>query len=600
MGMNNFAGNGGNGQSSNGGIGIQMPQASQSDPTEFLINYNQKYAQSDPAMFRDGIVEQTMGVLLGKDKPNALLVGPAGVGKTKIAEEIARRIVTHNPTVPDKLQDSVIYELPLSNLVAGSGIVGDLEQKVKDVIGFAEDPDNHAILFIDEIHQLADSHTPTYSKIAQILKPALSRGELKVIGATTTQESRALRDDPALNRRFSRIIVDELTQEQTVEILRAARASYIMHYGKVTIDDAILPEIVTIADRYAGAGNHRPDTALTLLDRACGDAIVARKIKEDKLKDDPAMLAALQANPTVPVTEGQLRTTAMRIMTGHSKRTSLDESVLRSKLAKIKGQDDVVDSIVKQLMRQNRGLFPRTTPLTFLFAGPSGVGKTEVTKIIAEVLTETKPITLSMPEYHSSASINRIIGSPLGYVGSESATELPFDCLESNPYQVILLDEFEKADRSVQRLFMSAFDEGCIKTARGTTVDFSKSIIIATTNASHTTGASRHIGFTETKPVAAANKATIDDLSQWFDVELLNRFTKVYTFHELSRDTFAEIVRDDYRREIARIKAEHRSVHAPDEIPDADLERIVEESYIPAMGARPAGRAVEDYIQETV
>lgn len=601
MGMSNFTGNNGNGNGNAGlpptGFSIQPPQKPDLDATEFLVDYNTRFAAAGNAMFREQLVRQTMAVLIGKNKPNALLVGQAGVGKTKIVEDIAYRLATKDPSVPDKLQGCQVWELPLSNIVAGSSFVGQVEEKLQSVIDFACDPKNRVILFIDEIHQLVGD-SQVYGKIAQILKPALARGDIKVIGATTLQESSQLMDDPALNRRFSRLIVDELTQEQTVEVLRCAMPGFLSHYGnKVTVANDILPLVVAIADQYAAAGNHRPDTALTLFDRACGDAIVARKAKEIALANDPALLSALKASPLVPITEKQIRSTAMHLMTGNATHESLDVNALREHLSRIKGQDDILADVIDKLRRADSNLFPRKRPLTFLFAGASGVGKTEVTKIIAEEMTGVAPITLNMAEYHSPASINRIIGAPAGYVGSDSHAELPFDVLESNPYQVILLDEFEKADRSVQRLFMNAFDEGTIKTSKGRTVDFSKAIIIATTNASHSTGASHSLGFVSSTSGKDSARQTVDSLSGWFDTELLNRFTKILTFHELSRDIYKDIVADIYAREMARIKHEHRGIQMPDELDDAELESIVEATYVPKFGARPAGRAVQDYIE---
>ena len=600
MGMNNFTGNTSGTTGANGlPAGIQNPLAPQGAPdaTEYLINYNDKFGQTGKAMFRDSVVSQTMAVMLGKNKPNALLVGQAGVGKTKIVEDIAYRLVAKDPSVPDKLLGSVIYELPLSNIVAGSGIVGELEEKAKAVIDFISDPANHAILFIDEIHQLVGG-SQIYDKIAQILKPALARGDMKVIGATTLQEATNLTADPALNRRFSRVIVDELTNEQTVEILEKSTGSYIQHYNnKVAIDNAILPMVVEIANQYGAAGNHRPDTAITLLDRACGDAIVARKAQEVAAANDPAILQAIKATPFVAITAKQLKRTAITLMTGHAKKDVMDKDEMMKKLDVIKGQDDIIKEVVDRLAKDDKALYPRTKPLTFLFAGSSGVGKTEVTKIIAKELTGVKPITLNMPEFHSSASINRIIGAPAGYVGSDSHAELPFDVLESNPYQVILLDEFEKADRSVQTLFMGAFDEGCIKTSKGRLVDFSKAIIIATTNASHTTGKSTHIGFNAVDDSANARRQAIADLAGWFPPELLNRFNMVLTFHNISKDDYKDILADTYKRDIARIKANHR-ITLPDELDDATLDNMVKETYVPEFGARPAKRAIRDYIEE--
>ena len=192
----------------------QQPANNDSAAEELLINYNEKFKSAGPTLFRDQIVYQTCGVLIGKNKPNCVLVGPAGTGKTKIVEDLAWRLVTDDPILPDKLRGSVIYELPLSNIVAGSSLVGQMEQKLKSVMEFLQE-DVKRILFIDEIHQLCGDQQ-TYGKIAQIIKPYLARGEIRVIGATTSQEAGLLMDDPALNRRFSRILVDEFTRQQTI------------------------------------------------------------------------------------------------------------------------------------------------------------------------------------------------------------------------------------------------------------------------------------------------------------------------------------------------------------------------------------------------
>ena len=565
------------------------------DATKYFINYNDKFAQSTPAMFRDGVIAQTLGVLISKNKPNPLLIGAAGVGKTRIAEDIARRLATKDPTIPDMLADSIIYELPLSNIVADSGIVGQLEAKVQEIIKFAADKQNHCILFIDEIHQLTGDNQ-IYGKIAQILKPALARGDIRVIGATTIQEAKTLDDDPALNRRFTKVIVDELTSEQTVETLKSAKASFITHYAnKILIDDATLETVTTIADRFGKAASHRPDTALTLLDRACGDAIIDRKLRVIQAKNDPALAQVFQASPFISLTEEKIRATALRMVTGQATEQNLDAAHLTQALSEVQGQSSVCTEIVEILERRDKGLFPMTTPVTLMFAGTSGVGKTKTAKIIASELYNTKPIMLNMTEFHTASSINRIIGAPAGYIGSDSKAELPFDILESNPYQVILLDEFEKADKSVQRLFMGAFDEGFITTAKNTTIDFSKAIIIATTNASHTTGATHAMGFSADSN-QAQNEATIDNLSQWFDAELLNRFTKILTFNEITKDIYADIIAKIYKAEMARIKTARRGYTAPDELDAITLDTIVNDTYVKKFGARPAQRVVQDYI----
>lgn len=589
-GRSNPLGGASGGNSSHANVGSDY------DAMDFLINLNEKNKTAQPTMFRDEIVEQALAVLIGKNKPNVLLIGSAGVGKTEIAKDIARRLEQNDPIIPDTLKGFTVYELPLANIVSGSSFVGQLEEKLNTVIDFVTDKKNKAILFIDEIHMIV-SDNQIYSKMAEILKPALARGEMRVIGATTLQESQNLIDNPAFNRRFSRLIVDELSRAQTVEILRNMKGAFFTHYGnKISIDDAMLETCAVLADEFHAAGNHRPDTAITLLDRTIGDAIIARKVMEENAKNDPALLAAIQAVTIIPITEKQLRTTAVKLATGNNKKADLDVDALKANLSVIKGQDEILEILVDRIRRNDMSLFPKTKPLTLLFAGTSGVGKTEVTKIIAKELTGVKPITLNMTEFHSPASINRIIGAPAGYVGSDSKAELPFDCLESNPYQVILLDEFEKCDKSVQRLFMSAFDEGYIKTNKGKIVDFSKSIIVATTNAAHKDHKNT-FGFTQTES-KVSNKTEIKELSHWFDTELLNRFDTIVTFNELSKDDYRAIVADIYHREAERILAENKRIQLSADIPDDELDKIVEETYVPAFGGRPAYKAVRQYIEE--
>lgn len=606
MGMSNFTGNNQappqNPPNNGAGAPIQMvmkaPQQDDIDIMDYVINYNNKYKNAGTTLFRDEIVQQTLAVLIGKNKPNALLIGSAGVGKTKIVEDIAYRLANNDVLIPDSIKGFTIYELPLANIVSGSSFVGQLEEKIKAIVDFMSDKSNKAILFIDEIHMLAGD-SQTYAKIAQVLKPALARGDMKVIGATTLQESNDLNDDPALNRRFSRLIVDELSRQQTIEVLKNMKIGFFNHYNnRITISDDILETVAILADEYKTAGSHRPDNAITLLDRAIGDSIVARKVMEQKAANDPALLQAIQSVTLIPITEKQIKITAMKLMTGTNKKAVIDFDELKNNLAEIKGQDDITEKLIDILRRNDLSLFPKTVPITMMFAGTSGVGKTAVTKIIAKELTGMNPITLNMTEYNSPAAINRIIGAPAGYVGSDSHAELPFDCLESNPYQVILLDEFEKCDKAVQRLFMSAFDEGTIKTSKGKIVDFSRSIIIATTNAAHK-DSTKTLGFCS-QAEQISNKSDIKELSMWFDTELLNRFNSIFTFHELNKDIYREIIIDKYHTEIARIRADRNRVNLLDDIPDDDLNDIIEKTYIPAFGARPANNAVKEYIENQV
>ena len=609
MPMSDFTGNHNNGSNGNNmppSVPLSAiaanPQNDATDVESLLINYNEKFKTAGGVMFRDNIIQQTMATLIALNKPNPLLIGGAGVGKTKIAEAIAYELANDTALVPQALKGYTIYELPLSNIVAGSSLVGQLESKIQSVIDYVTEPKKKAILFIDEIHQLV-SERSTYQQIAQILKPALARNDLKVIGATTLQEVNNFMNDPALNRRFSRIIVDELSRPQTIEILKTMKGKFFTHYNnRVTISDAVIEQCAEIADFYVNVGSHRPDNAITLLDRALGEAVIKRHVMEQQAQSDPVMLQALQANPVISLSEKQLRITALRLMTGNNEKTEFEPDELKQAFSVIKGQDEVIETIVRKINEKNK--LPDDPedekPLVFMFAGTSGVGKTEVARVLAKTLTQTKPIKLNMAEYHSSASINRIIGSPSGYVGSDSNAELPFDILESNPYQVILLDEFEKCDISVQRFFMGAFEEGNMKTNRGKEINFTKAIFIATTNAGFKERKST-LGFTqqENEHISTAELTAI--LSNWFDPELLNRIQSngaILGFNEITKDAFKTILSQTYEKEAARLKKANRKLKITDTLDETTLNKLVEENFIPAFGARPIKGIVKHHIAE--
>lgn len=595
MSFKDFTQNGG----SNSGTGVPaqptpaQPGKNDTDVTALLVDYA-KFANMSPTLFRDGVISQLMSVLIGHDKPNALLVGEAGVGKTRIVEELARLIASGDARIPDQIASAHIWELPLSNIVSGSSFVGQLEEKLDAVLDFAADPANDVILFIDEIHQLASRDTQTYGKIGQLLKPALARGEIRVIGATTLQEAQELHHDPAFSRRFTRVIVDELTREQTVEILKNTWPTLCSHYrNKITVNDEVFETVARVADLYATSGQHRPDNAMTLMDRACADVIVERK--EQLATLDPMIAQALAAQPLL-VTESKATRCARKLATGQTVQVKIDFAQLDEALSEIYGQDDAISEIRTKLRLRELGLFPQTRPLTIMCAGPSGVGKSAVARIVAEQLTGQAPITLNMAEFVTYPSLNRIVGSPTGYVGSDSHSELPFDVLESNPYQVILLDEMEKSCREVQRFFMSAFDDGYAKTNRGKIIDFSKCVFFVTTNANHTTGATRSAGFCATN--ATKTHADPSQMSKWFDVELLNRFQLMLTFNEIDRDTYRDILAHKYKTEVARIKAEQPKLALEDELTDDELDQLTDDTYVRDFGARPAERTIRQTIEQ--
>lgn len=615
MAFNNFSGTGSNGPGGPGQGGFSMPgipmgqAAGQVDDiTDIMVNYNERFKAAQPAMFRDELVALALAVLVSASKPNPLLVGPAGTGKTRVVEEIARLIAVGSPRVPTQLAHYTVWELPLSNLVAGAGIVGELEERVTKVVDYASDPANKAILFVDEIHLLQSSRDSTYNKIAQILKPALARGDMHLIGATTAQESRKLDDDPAFARRFSRLVVDELTRDQATEVARAALPALLDHYQyKVSVDDALLEKISTIADENSTSANHRPDTVLTLLDRAMADTVVAHAtlIADAEDRGDKQFADQLRLLTPVPVTEAKFKAVAVRLMTGLAKKKVFDLQEVREGLKRIKGQDDILDDLADAMSRDSLGVFPRRRPAAWMFAGPSGVGKTEATKIIAEALTSQPPIMLNMGEYHTSHDASKLIGSGPGYVGSDSNKELPFDTLESNPYRVILLDEIEKADRTIHRLLLTALDEGWMRMASGKVVDFSKAVVIATTNAGRDAFSGKpKVGFSaqgEDGP-AMSRAAVTKALEGSFDPEFLGRFSKVVAFHPLSREVYSEIVEAYYSRERERIAGVDPRTGAllPAAVPADDLGSLVSATYVPSQGARPAEQAVRAYIEDLV
>lgn len=606
MGLSNFTPTDIGGGSNSGSGGPSIPLSSLLNPTltggsdinDMLINYNETYKSATPALFRDEIVTQTMSIISSSRKPNALLVGPAGVGKTAIVEEIARRIANKEASVPPQLANTTIYELPIATLVAGAGVVGDLENRITEIIKFAQDANNDALLFIDEIHLIADSNNTTYAKIAQILKPAMARGYIRVIAATTMGEAKKLDDDPAFKRRFSSVIVDELTREQTRQILDIVLPGMLTHYqNKVTVAPDVLDEIVMTADRLMSTG-HRPDTAITLLDRALSHSVISHHaaIQEALASGNTTSAQMLQQITHIPLTAKRLNTIAMLLVTGQSQPPHLDVTALQTELSRLRGQEEVLPRIVDALRRRELNIFPSTRPTSWLFAGASGVGKSETATIISSMVTGQKPIILNMAEYHDSASINRIIGSPTGYVGSDSAKERPFDTLASNPYRVIVLDEFEKADMSVQRLFLSALDTGEIQMANGPAVDLSRCIVIATTNAGRQKLSGSQMGFGDHRHSVSKQSLT-KELQKSFDAELLGRFDDLIAFMPLGADDYAQILRDEYDRQVKRICAERPDLSF-DAIDDDTIAQLVDETWLVDQGARPAIRAIRALIED--
>ena len=396
--------------------------------------------------------------------------------------------------------------------------------------------------------------------------------------------------DPAFNRRFSNITVDELTKEQELVILQNALPRLLRHYNNaVDIKTDLLQNIIDISDNILRPKTHRPDSGLTLLDRAFGEAIVNKKQQLIKMQNNPAVLQVLKSDPKAHVNLNSLNKIAQKIVTGNSVKPNVTKAELKTNLSPVLGQDSAIKEITSSILIHQLGLFDNTKPFSFLLMGPSGVGKTMVSNIISETFTKTKPITLNLTEYNSSASINRIIGSPAGYVGSDSHQELPFDSLESNPYQVILLDEFEKADPAVQRLFMRVLDEGKLQLANNHVIDFSKTIIFATTNASHTRTSMSTIGF------EGSNAKPSDKLKNDFDTELLNRFSRIVEFNSIDKESFKNIMQEEYDKLYPKLSK--ITINAKAKLSTEILDSLADKYYDASFGARPVKHALESYVQ---
>jgi len=589
----------------------QQATSDNNDVPDILVDYNQCATDGDftDALFREEQVDQVLSVLTTKKKPNVLLKGQAGVGKTQIVEHIANKLVQKDPVVKGILKDVTIYELPLGQIVSGASYVGQMEQKLYDVIQFAQK--NNVILFIDEIHQImSGTSNPTYDKIAQILKPEMGRGRLRLIGATTSQEAVTLMDDPAFSRRWTEVDVPELTVGQTEEVLRHIKHTFQQHHN-VGLPDDLIRQVVVISDEYKQYGSHRPDTAITLMDKAMADARIKRLKVEEQAKTDPVIRQALAANPIPRLTVKGLKHSALKLLIGDTGASDDHIADLIDRFdTQIIGQDTAKQAIVDTAKRLALGLTKRNRPASFLFAGPSGTGKTEVAKQMAASIFGSKDrmIYINLSEYASNASLTRITGSSAGYVGSDSKRELPFDSLETNPYQLVLLDEFEKGHPEVQRFFMQALDEGSVKTNRNKNIDFSRTIIVATSNAGVEVLSSRTIGFGgKTVSESVKDKDLLNVLKAHFDVELLNRFEHLIPFSALSREDYMKVLAVKYNQLIEEARNNRQDLTfdpAHITLEDAPLNQtlndLADQSYQRDLNGRPAERTIRQHIEDTL
>jgi ATP-dependent Clp protease ATP-binding subunit ClpE len=580
----------------------------------------------DPVIGRDEEINRVIEILNRRNKNNPVLIGEPGVGKTAIAEGLALKIA--EGSIPKKLANKKVYLLDVASLVANTGIRGQFEERMKQLISELQHHKN-IILFIDEIHLLVGAGSAEGSMDAgNILKPALARGELQVVGATTLKEYRQIEKDPSLERRFQPIQVAEPTPEQAMAILKGIQAKYEKYHEVKYTDDAI-KECVMLSHRYI-QDRFLPDKAIDLLDEA-GSKVnltiteTAGKFTEERLKeidkekkvalenedyelaaklrDEESILEKALSNHTnqdavvdgkliVELVEKKTGIPIGKMQTDESEKMKFLEENLNKKVI---GQSEAVKKVAKAIRRSRAGLKSKNRPIgSFLFVGPTGVGKTELTKTLAEELFGSKDsmIRLDMSEFMEKHSISKLIGSPPGYVGHEEAGQLT-EKVRRNPYSIILLDEIEKAHPDVQHMFLQILEDGRLTDSQGRTVSFKETVIVMTSNAG--VGVKNiSVGFGNND--SQTETSVIDSLSYYFKPEFLNRLDNIIEFQSLAKENLLQIV--DLLIEELRVTLDEQEVQL--EVTKEAKEKVAELGYHPAFGARPLRRVIQEQLEDKI
>ena len=626
-------GGGGYGDNSNRGSGPrqQAPQKPKGLLEEFGINVTEiaRKGEIDPVIGRDEEITRVIEILNRRTKNNPVLIGEPGVGKTAVVEGLAQKIVDGD--VPHKLQGKEVIRLDVVSLVQGTGIRGQFEermQKLMDEIRSRED----IILFIDEIHEIvgAGSAGDGNMDAGNILKPALARGELQMVGATTLNEYRIIEKDAALERRMQPVKVDEPTVEETITILKGIQKKY-EDYHHVKYTDAAIEAAALLSNRYI-QDRFLPDKAIDLLDEAGSKMnltlnfvdpkvidqrlIEAENLKAQATRDEDFEKAAYFRDQIAKYKELQ-KTSVLdndipiisektiehiveqktNIPVGDLKEKEQSQLVnLASDLkAHVIGQDDAVDKIAKAIRRNRVGLGSPNRPIgSFLFVGPTGVGKTELSKQLAIELfgSADSMIRFDMSEYMEKHSVAKLVGAPPGYVGYEEAGQLT-ERVRRNPYSLILLDEVEKAHPDVMHMFLQVLDDGRLTDGQGRTVSFKDTIIIMTSNAG-TGKAEASVGFGAARE--GRTNSVLGELGNFFSPEFMNRFDGIIEFKPLSKDNLMQIVNlmlDDVNQRLAT-----NDIHL--DVTEKVKEKLVDLGYDPKMGARPLRRTIQDHIEDAI
>ncbi len=626
-----YGGNGGYGSQNRGSAQTPPPSQEKGLLEEFGINVTEiaRRGDIDPVIGRDDEIIRVIEILNRRTKNNPVLIGEPGVGKTAVVEGLAQKIVDGD--VPHKLQGKQVIRLDVVSLVQGTGIRGQFEermQKLMEEIRKRED----IILFIDEIHEIvgAGSAGDGNMDAGNILKPALARGELQLVGATTLNEYRIIEKDAALERRMQPVKVDEPTVEETITILKGIQKKY-EDYHHVQYTDAAIEAAATLSNRYI-QDRFLPDKAIDLLDEAGSKMnltlnfvdpkvidqrlIEAENLKSQATREEDFEKAAYFRDQIAKYKEMQKKKVTdqdtpiisektiehiieqkTNIPVGDLKEKEQSQLIHLAEDLKshVIGQDDAVDKITKAIRRNRVGLGTPNRPIgSFLFVGPTGVGKTELSKQLAIELfgSADSMIRFDMSEYMEKHSVAKLVGAPPGYVGYDEAGQLT-EKVRRNPYSLILLDEVEKAHPDVMHMFLQVLDDGRLTDGQGRTVSFKDAIIIMTSNAG-TGKAEASVGFGATRE--GRTNSVLGELGNFFSPEFMNRFDGIIEFKALSKDNLLQIV----ELMLADVNKRLSSNNIHLDVTEKVKEKLVDLGYDPKMGARPLRRTIQDYIEDAI
>lgn len=541
----------------------------------------------DPVIGRDKELSRVVQILSRRTKNNPCLIGEAGVGKTAVAEGVAALIASGG--VPDGIKMHRLCALDLSAMVAGAKYRGDFEERIKSVLDEVVRCGN-IILFIDEVHTIVGTGSAEGAVDASnILKPQLARGEIQIIGATTTEEYRRfIEKDSALERRFQSVLIEEPTPEAAIDILKGIRERY-EAFHRVKISDGAVEAAVRLSTRYL-TERRLPDKAIDLMDEACSKKVIAKKADAQA-----GFCGTVKAEDVAAVLKLYTGVSAGEIEHGESERLLRLEEELKQRVV---GQDKAISAVAKAVRRSRAGLRDPKKPVgTFLFTGPSGVGKTELAKALAEALfgDEKALIRFDMSEYNDKSAVNKLIGSPPGYVGYEDGGKLT-EAIRRHPYSVVLFDEIEKADAGIYNLFLQLMDDGFITDSEGRKANFRSSVVIMTSNIGAEAAAKAGIGFFTA--ACSSGKAVICEIKKVFRPEFINRIDETVVFNRLDFSAAVKIAEKYYRKLAERAAASGIELVFSDEAVVA----AAKNGFDPEQGARPLERyisaAAEDPLSE--